>query len=67
MFLFFCSKENFVLGTAFLITALKKLEFEKYDLLLLDMQLPNRFGESEPEENGGVALLEELEVADNYI
>lgn len=48
------------------ISALRLLEVEKFDLMLLDMQLPNRFGESEPEENGGELLLAELEFGNSY-
>ena len=48
------------------ISAQKCLELEKFDLLLLDMQLPNRYGESEPEEEGGLVLLKELEIGDNF-
>jgi len=44
------------------ITALSYLEKEKFDLMLLDMQLPNRFGESELDKNGGGNLLIELEI-----
>lgn len=48
------------------ISAQKNLVSDKFDLLLLDMQLPNRFGESEPEEVGGVSILEELEMSEEY-
>ena len=49
------------------ISAQKQLLSEKYDLLILDMQIPNRFGETEPQEDGGVLLLEELEIGEGYI
>lgn len=50
-----------------LISAQRFVEHEKFDLLLLDMQIPNRFGENEPQEDGGVLLLEELETSESLI
>lgn len=49
------------------ISAQNQIQLEKYDLLLLDMQIPNRIGESEAQENGGVLLLEELEIGEGYL
>jgi CheY-like chemotaxis protein len=49
------------------ISAQQKLEVEKHDLLLLDMQLPLRIDKGEPLENGGESLLDELDFGDNYI
>lgn len=49
------------------ISAQKKIESEKYDLLLLDMQFPIRIGEGESLENGGEMLLDELEFEEKYI
>lgn len=48
------------------IAAQKYLLQEKFDLMLLDMQLPNRFGEGELDADGGENILRELEINDNY-
>jgi len=48
------------------ISALKKLSIEKYDLMLLDMQLPNREEDTEPQENGGEMLLDEIFFDEQY-
>lgn len=50
------------------INALNYLAKEKFDLLILDMQLPNREGDSELDKLGGVNLLTELyQCDDEYI
>ena len=49
------------------ISAQNQLLTEKYDLIILDMQIPYRHGETEPQEDGGVLLLEELEIGEGYI
>ena len=49
------------------ISAQKHLLSEKYDLLILDMQIPYRHGETEPQEDGGILLLEEIEIGEGYI
>lgn len=46
------------------IKALRFLETEKFDLMLLDMCLPVRHKESELEKDGGEKLLEELDIND---
>ncbi len=49
------------------IQAQKSLKKEKFDLMILDMQLPIRIGEGDPEINGGENILQELEDrADEY-
>lgn len=49
------------------ISAQNQLVSEKYDLLILDMLIPYRHGVTEPQEDGGVLLLEELEIGEGYI
>ncbi len=47
--------------------ALQYLTSEKFDLMLLDMQLPIRFDEGEPQIDGGKNILQELEDnSENY-
>lgn len=66
---FFCeTNPNSIVTIVFdRISALQKLASDKYDLMILDMQLPNRHGESEPDIEGGIILLEEIELSDSYI
>jgi len=42
--------------------ALQHLISEKFDLMLLDMQLPVRFNQSEPQSNGGENILSEIDI-----
>lgn len=48
------------------ISAQNCLEREKYDLMILDMQLPLRFGEGLPDPKGGEKLLSEIDNSDVY-
>jgi len=48
------------------ISALKILEVEKFDIMLLDMHLPNREEDNDPQEDGGEMLLEEIFFEDNF-
>ncbi|NOS83653.1 MAG: hypothetical protein HOP31_00805 [Ignavibacteria bacterium] len=47
------------------INALRLLKINQYDLMILDIRLPNRFGEDSIE-NGGLKLLNELEANKKY-
>lgn len=48
------------------ISALTFLQSEKFDLMLLDMQLPNREEDKDPQEDGGETLLEEILYEEGY-
>ncbi|SDP10456.1 Response regulator receiver domain-containing protein [Mucilaginibacter sp. OK268] len=48
------------------ISAQNYLLQEKFDLLILDMLLPLRTGEGDPDPGGGQNILEELEIDDDY-
>lgn len=60
-----CSQSRIIIARD-QISAQRHLISEQFDLLILDMQLPNRFKEDEPDKDGGLKILEELEMESSY-
>lgn len=58
-------KEDNIVAVGDIIQAKKELKENDYDILLLDIQVPNRFGD-EPWRDGGVRLLKELIGTERY-